>query len=80
MRLRRIEWVVVLAAIALIAAAGLCLLDADNTGPDLCVAFLAITIGLSLTVTLALAGRAVPALTPAYDLSPRDLAAPPPKA
>lgn len=80
MRLRRVEGVLALTAMALIAAAGFCLLDAADAGPDLCPAFLTTTIGLPLTITLVLAGRAGPGPTAAYDLSPRDLALPPPKA
>ncbi len=73
--------VAVIAAIALIAGAGLCLFDGDDAASGgACLSFLERASGLPLTITLALTGRFFPEPARAYDLYPPDLPAPPPKA
>ncbi len=72
---------VALAAIALIAAVGLCLFDSDDAaGGDLCLSFLATTVGLFPALSLSLMGYPLPALAKTYHRYPPDLPAPPPKA
>ncbi|MBI3458344.1 MAG: hypothetical protein HY002_21445 [Candidatus Rokubacteria bacterium] len=71
--------VLAVAAGALIVATGLCLFDAEATGPDLCLSFLAPTIGLFLTILLALTGYSVRALASAYERPALDPRVPPPK-
>lgn len=73
--------VAVLAAIAVIAAAGLCLLDgSDALSEDLCLSFFATTSALLPAMSLALMGRYLPFLRPPYHSLSSDLPAPPPKA
>ena len=73
--------VLVLAAIVLIAGAGVCPFDRDEAASDgFCLSFLQTTSGLPLTIPLALTGRFFPGPALAYDLYPPDLPAPPPKA
>lgn len=72
--------VMVLAAIAVIVAAGLCLLDGDEAGgQDLCAPSLMVTVALLLGFPLGSAGHYLPALVRIRPLYP-DLPAPPPKA
>jgi hypothetical protein len=71
--------VILVAAIALIGATGLCLVHADEGVPDLCLSLLGVTVGPLLAVLLGLAGSLVPARVAAYSLSPLDRPAPPPK-
>jgi len=72
--------VVLLAVVALVVATGLCLTHADNGAPNLCLSLLAVTGGVLLTAPLRLTGLFVVARVDAYDLSPFDRPAPPPKA
>ena len=71
--------VVLLAAIALIGATGLCLVHADEGAPDLCLSLLGVTVAPLLAFLLGLAGSFVPAHVAMYNLSPLDRPAPPPK-
>ncbi len=81
MRAGTLDRVLVFAAIALIAAAALCLLDGDGgPGSDLCGAFLVLTATLLLAFPLAPVGRSALAVVRARPLYLPDLAAPPPKA
>ena len=71
----------VVAAIIVITAAGLCLLDGDGAGGvDLCAAAVALTLTLPLAFPLPLTGRFLPALPRMRPLYTQDLPAPPPKA
>lgn len=71
---------IALAAVAVIAGAGLCLFDADHTASaDLCLASLTIASGLLLAIQLVLTGRSIPGFAPAYQNYPPDLPAPPPR-
>ncbi len=73
--------VMVLALVAVIAGAGLCLFDVDDTaGMDLCTSAFATTIGPLLAMPLAPSGRFLPGLAPAYHLYPPAPPAPPPRA
>ena len=73
--------VLVLAAIAVIAGAGLCLFDGNEAASEgFCLSFLQTTSGLPLAIPLALTGRFFPGFAAAYHLYPPDLHAPPPKA
>jgi len=73
--------VMVLVAIIVIAAAGLCLLDGDEVGGvDLCAASVAVTLTLPLVFPLPVTGRSFPALARIRPLYRPDLHAPPPKA
>jgi hypothetical protein len=71
----------VLAAIVVIAAAGLCLLDGDEvSGIDLCGIAVAGTLALPLAVLLPVTGRALPALAGIRPFYAPDFPPPPPKA
>ena len=69
------------AAIAVVVAAGFCLLDAHgSTSVDLCSAALVITTAPLGALLLPLVGTSVPAWLTARAVSPADRPAPPPKA
>jgi len=73
--------VLVLAAIAMIAGTGLCLLDSDDAaGSDLCHSVVATAIVLLSGLSLIPTAYLLPASVPAYHHYPSDLPAPPPKA
>ncbi len=73
--------VMVLVAIIVIAAAGLCLLDGDGVnGVDLCAAFVGVTLTLPIAFPLPVTGRSLPVLARIRPLYAQDLPAPPPKA
>jgi hypothetical protein len=66
-------------AIAVIAGAGLCPYDADDTATgDLCSSAFATTGGLLFAVPLVLSGRFLPAVALASHLYHPDLPTPPP--
>ena len=72
---------IALAAMVLIAGAGLCLFDGDQSaGGDLCLFLVATTMGLLLAFPLAPTGHLLPAVAKSYRRYPPDLPAPPPKA
>jgi len=72
---------IALAAMVLIAGAGLCLFDGDQSvGGDLCLFLVGTTMGLLPAFPLALTGHLLPALVKSYRRYPSDLPAPPPKA
>ncbi len=76
--------VIALAVVALIPAAGVCLLDGHqgataDPGLDVCATLLLAPVGLLLGFPLALVGRSLPALARARLLLPRDLPVPPPR-
>jgi hypothetical protein len=67
------------AAIAVVVAAGFCLLDAhESTGVDLCSAALVMTAPLGAPL-LPLVGTSVPVWLSARTVYPADLPAPPPR-
>jgi hypothetical protein len=69
------------AAIAVVVAAGLCLLDPDEgAGGDLCIASLLVTTAPLLVLLLPLVGTAVPVSIPARAAYAADRPTPPPKA
>jgi len=70
-----------LAAIVVIVAAGLCLLDGNQVGGvDLCAAFVAAMPMSVAAFPLPVTGRSLPALASLRPLYLPDLPAPPPKA
>ena len=71
--------VILLAAIIVIGATGLCLVHTDEGVPDLCLSLLGVTVGPLLAFLPGLAGSFVPARVAVYNLSPLDRPAPPPK-
>ena len=75
--LRRVMCV---AAIAVVVAAGLCLLDPDEGAGDLCTVSLLVTTAPPLVLLLPLIGTSVPASNPAPAAYAADRPAPPPKA
>ena len=71
--------VMLVAAIVVIGATGLCLVHADGGVPDLCLSLPGVTVGPLIAFLLGLAGPLLPARVAAYHLSPLDRPAPPPK-
>lgn len=70
-----------LAAVIVIAAAGLCLLDGDEVGGvELCAASVAVALTLPLAFPMPVTGRFLPALATIRPLYRPDLPVPPPKA
>lgn len=70
---------VVLAAIVMVAAAGLCLLDSDWETTDLCLLPLMAASGLVMGYPLQFAGDLRPDPATAYRSDPSDLPSPPPE-
>jgi hypothetical protein len=67
--------------VVVVVAAGLCLLDGDESGgADLCALPLVVTLTVPVAITLPLAGRSIPALATRHPSYAPDLPAPPPKA
>jgi hypothetical protein len=65
----------------MVVAAGLCLLDGDDSGgADLCTLPLVTTLTIPVAITLPLAGRSIPALAIRHPSYAPDPLAPPPKA
>src|SRR3989304_6252474 len=72
--LKALAPVLVLTSIALLVGLGLCLFDGhDAAGRDLCLSFLAATIGLFAALSLTPMGRLLPAAGTAGHRSPPDL-------
>lgn len=81
MRARTLGRVVILAAIALIVATGLCLLDAGGgAGQDLCMILVALAPDALPILGLILTGALAPALVGVHRPSLLDLPVPPPRA
>lgn len=71
---------IAVAAMVLIAGAGLCLFDGDQSaGGDLCLFLVATTMSLLPAFPLAPTGHPLPAPVKSYRWYPPDLPAPPPK-